>query len=151
MSDFARLFALLFCVFLLAGCGFHIGPDGLSLVVAGTFYTHSDEQIDTGNGDGEKDAPPGVSQWRTSALRTMGTSGIEGKITSDSETISIQGDGMSKEMSATLGDDVISTVADQVSCALQPAQPKCLGGVKSTAGAALKAVKKVLVVDEPNE
>ena len=106
------------------GCAVHVGPDGVDVVLAGTYYAHSDDQTDTGNGEGAEGA--GSSRWRTHAARTWGTSGIEGEITTDKELISIQGSGMSDNLSETLGDDIVEKVADQVSCALQPAQPKCI-------------------------
>ena len=117
------------------GCAFHLGTDGIDVVLAGTYYGHTDKQAG-------KDAVP--QRWTTHAARTWGTSGIEGKITTDSETISIQGDGMSKELSATLGNDVIATVADQVSCALQPSQAKCIPTKSITD---LKVIDDLLVED----
>ena len=128
--------ALLCALFVIApGCAFHIGSDGLDMVFAGTYYGHTDKQAG-------KDAVP--QRWTTHAARTWGTSGIEGKITTDSETISIQGEGISAEMSATLGNDVIATVADQVSCALQPAQAKCIPTKSITD---LKMIDDLLVED----
>ena len=89
----------------LGGCAVHVGPTGLDVVLAGTFYGHVDEQADKG-GEGE-DGDKGASWWGTYAARTWGTSGIEGKITNDSELISIQGEGLSKNLSETLGKDVV--------------------------------------------
>lgn len=101
------------------GCAFHAGPDGIDAVLAGTFYAHTDAQ---------SEAEEGSSRWTTHAARTWGTSGLEGKITHDSELISITGDGISKNLAGVLGENVIEKIAHQVACALQPAQPSCLPG-----------------------
>jgi hypothetical protein len=115
---------LLFLVALLMlGCAITINPDGFHAVVGGTYYGHADDQSEK---DAEGVANKGKSRWHTYAARTWGTSGIEGKITTDSELISIQGAGISDNLSQTLGDNIIEALGDDVSCALQPAQAKCI-------------------------
>jgi uncharacterized protein YceK len=106
----------------LSGCAVTINPDGFHAVVGGTYYGHADDQSEKG---AEDTATKDKSRWRTYAARTWGTSGIEGKITTDSELISIQGAGISDNLSKTLGDDIVDKIGDDVSCMMQPMQPKC--------------------------
>ena len=120
-----------------------MGPSGLDLVFAGSFYSHTDEQADAeGKGD------PGSSQWATAAGRTWGTSGLEGQITEESETISITGKGISDNLAGVLGEDVIQAIAGAVACALQPAQPRCLSTVQAGAAAGAVAIGKLVDGDK---
>ena len=111
----AAFIFLLACFFALAwfveGCAFHVGRTGIDGVLAGTFYSHSDDQMTTGK-DCTDDCQPGVSRWHTHAARTWGTSGIEGKITANDETISIQGEGISDKLAGVLGEDVIAKAVE---------------------------------------
>jgi hypothetical protein len=114
-------------LFLLMGCAFTLNPDGFHAVLGGTYYGHADDQSDKGKvTDATEGITKGKSRWHTYAARTWGTSGIEGEITTDSELISIQGAGISDNLSKTLGDDIVDKIGDNVSCALQPMQPKCV-------------------------
>ena len=117
---FLSFVLLIVAAWIFSGCSAHVGPSGLDLVFAGSFYSHTDEQA-----EGEDD-DPGSSQWATAAARTWGTSGLEGRITESSETISITGNGISDNLAGVLGEDVIQAIAGAVACALQPAQPRCL-------------------------
>ena len=118
------------------GCGVHVGPTGLDVVLGGSFYTHVDKQADKGKGAAvEGEDASGASEWTTHATRTWGTSGIEGIITDESETITIQGEGLSKNLSETLGKDIVKTAVE--------------AALKSTpTGAALAAGKALLGGDE---
>lgn len=112
--------ALAIALVLASGCAFHAGPSGIDLVIAGSYYSHTDEQVSAYDPE---------SRWMTHAGRTWGTSGIEGQITTDSETLSITGDGISENLAGVLGEDTIEKIAERVACALQPAQPGCLTGL----------------------
>ncbi len=107
-----------FMVTLLSGCIVHVGPTGLDVAIAGTFYSHSETNAGAGGTDdsedvnGEEDSSSGPFTWRTHAARTWGTSGVEGEITTESEKISIQGKGMSDNLQETLGDDIIRDIAN---------------------------------------
>ena len=121
----------------LTGCAVHVGPTGLDVALGGTFYGHTDKQADTGGGEATEGGDGGVaSEWTTYAARTWGTSGIEGKITNDSELISIQGSGLSDNLSETLGKDVVKAALE--------------AALKTTpTGAALAAGRALLGDDEP--
>ncbi len=102
----------------LTGCTFHAGPSGIDLAIAGSYYSHTDEQVSAYDPE---------SRWMTHAGRTWGTSGIEGQITTDSETLSITGKGISENLAGVLGEDALAELGQIIACTLQPAQPKCLG------------------------
>jgi hypothetical protein len=136
-----------FALFWLGACAFTINPDGLHAVVGGTYYGHADDQAERGEGD---TTAKGKSRWHTYAARTWGTSGIEGKITNDSELISIQGKGLSDNLSETLGKDI---VRDLVAAALKATPAGALGDVVNRGIEAVDdelLIEKLLPDDDPD-
>ncbi len=143
-SDFSRfiargLLAALPVVLVIAalGCGVHVGPTGIDVVLGGSFYTRDAKQTDNRSVEADKgEDASGPSEVTTHATRTWGTSGIVAEITDTSEKISIQGKGLSKNLSETLGKDIVK---DALAAAL-----------KSTpTGAALAAGRALLGDDDP--
>jgi len=120
----------------LPGCVGTITGDGVHWALAGTYYGHSEEPV---CGQCETGEESESRTWTTVAGRAWGTNGLEGKITSQSETVSIQGEGMSEQMQKTLGDDLGKDIVSAVSKAT-PA-----GG----AAAAVGSISEALDDDKP--